>query len=73
MKTIVWIQSISYDGLIEHHQLYENSWVNSLLSHIFTFKLYETIAGRDTKVLLVLDNAPWHNRLTEDTMPPKRS
>jgi hypothetical protein len=21
----------------------------------------------------VLDNAPWHNRLTEETMPPKRS
>ena len=24
-------------------------------------------------MLLVLDNATWHNRLTEDTMPPKRS
>jgi hypothetical protein len=27
----------------------------------------------DTKVFLVLDNATWHSRLTEDTMPPKRS
>ncbi len=24
-------------------------------------------------MVLVLDNATWHNRLTEDTMPPKRS
>ena len=24
-------------------------------------------------MLLVLDNATWHNRLTDDTMPPKRS
>ena len=22
---------------------------------------------------LILDNATWHNRLTEETMPPKRS
>jgi hypothetical protein len=29
--------------------------------------------GNHTKVFLVLDNATWHNRLTEDTMPPKRS
>ena len=24
-------------------------------------------------MVLVLDNATWHNRLTEDTTPPKRS
>jgi hypothetical protein len=73
MRTIVWIQSISYDGLIEHHLFYENSSVNSLLSRIFAFKVNDTFVGKDTKVLLVLDNAPCHNRLTEDTMLPKSS
>ena len=29
--------------------------------------------GPVTKVAMVLDNATWHNRLTDDTTPPKRS
>ncbi|CAF3892593.1 unnamed protein product [Rotaria sp. Silwood2] len=29
--------------------------------------------GIYTKIVLVIDNGPWHNRLTNDTMPPKRS
>jgi len=29
--------------------------------------------GKDATVTLILDNATWHNRLTEETMPPKRS
>jgi hypothetical protein len=29
--------------------------------------------GKDAIVTLILDNATWHNRLTEETMPPKRS
>jgi hypothetical protein len=29
--------------------------------------------GKDATVNLILDNATWHNRLTEETMPPKRS
>ena len=29
--------------------------------------------GKDATVALILDNARWHNRLTEETMPPKRS
>ncbi|CAF1304862.1 unnamed protein product [Rotaria sordida] len=29
--------------------------------------------GKYTKIVFVIDNAPWHNRLTNDTMPPKRS
>jgi hypothetical protein len=59
--------------LIEHHLFYENSLVRCLSSRIFAFKVNDTFIGKDAKVLLVLDNAPWHNRLTEDTMPPKRS
>ena len=34
---------------------------------------YQTSVGKRVKAVLVIDNAPWHNRLTEDTMPPKRS
>jgi len=73
MRTIVWIQIISYIGLIEHHHFYENSLVNYPLSRHFTLKVNNTFVGKGAKILLVLDNAPWHNRLTEDTMPPKRS
>ncbi len=29
--------------------------------------------GKYTKIVFVIDNAPWHNRLTNDTMPPRRS
>lgn len=29
--------------------------------------------GTGATTWLVLDNATWHNRLTEETMPPKRS
>ncbi|CAF3663608.1 unnamed protein product [Rotaria sordida] len=29
--------------------------------------------GKYTKIVFVINNAPWHNRLTNDTMPPKRS
>jgi hypothetical protein len=29
--------------------------------------------GKDAKIVLVIDNATWHNRLTNDTTPPKRS
>jgi hypothetical protein len=29
--------------------------------------------GKYNKIVLIIDNTPWHNRLTSDTMPPKRS
>jgi hypothetical protein len=29
--------------------------------------------GKDATVTVILDNATWHNRLTEETMLPKRS
>lgn len=29
--------------------------------------------GATAKVVIVLDNATWHNRLTDETSPPKRS
>lgn len=73
MRTIVWIQIISYVGLIEHRHFYENSLVNCPSSRHFTLKVNDTFVGKDSKILMILDNAPWHNRLTEDTMPPKRS
>jgi hypothetical protein len=59
--------------LIEHHLFYENSSVIFLRFRIFLHKVNNTFAGNDAKVVLVLDNATWYNRLTEDTMPPKRS
>ncbi|CAF3202178.1 unnamed protein product [Rotaria sp. Silwood2] len=31
------------------------------------------ILEKDAKIVLVIDNATWHNRLTQDTAPPKRS
>jgi hypothetical protein len=30
-------------------------------------------SGKYTKIVLVIDNTPWHNRLTNDTMLPKQS
>jgi hypothetical protein len=29
--------------------------------------------GKDAKIVLVIDNATWHNQLTNDTTLPKRS
>jgi len=29
--------------------------------------------GNDVNIVLVIDNATWHNRLTDDTTPPKRA
>ncbi|CAF4203175.1 unnamed protein product, partial [Rotaria sordida] len=29
--------------------------------------------GKYTKIVFVIDNAPWHNRLINDTIPPKGS
>ena len=29
--------------------------------------------GKDVEVVIVLDNVTWHNQLTEETKPPKRS
>jgi hypothetical protein len=29
--------------------------------------------GKYPNIVLVIDNATWHNRLTNDTTPPKRS
>ncbi|CAF5026097.1 unnamed protein product [Rotaria sp. Silwood1] len=42
-------------------------------NHLFLFLLLRFSLGIYTKIVLVIDNAPWHNRLTNDTMPPKRS
>ncbi|CAF4345616.1 unnamed protein product [Rotaria sp. Silwood2] len=41
--------------------------------HLFLFLLLRLNLAIYTKIVLVIDNAPWHNRLTNDTMPPKRS
>lgn len=32
-----------------------------------------TYVGQHAKIVLVIDNATWHNQLTEDTIPPKRA
>ncbi len=32
-----------------------------------------TYVGQHAKIVLIIDNATWHNQLTEDTMPPKRA
>jgi hypothetical protein len=29
--------------------------------------------GQYVKIVLIIDTATWHNRLTEDTVPPKRA
>ncbi len=29
--------------------------------------------GKHAKIVLIIDNATWHNQLTEDTIPPKRA
>ncbi len=39
---------------------------------VFSFLDFINV-GKNTKIALVLDNATWHNRLTEDTIPPKRA
>ncbi|CAF4344335.1 unnamed protein product, partial [Rotaria sordida] len=38
-----------------------------------TASLLRKELGKYTKIVFVIDNAPWHNRLTNDPMPPKRS
>ncbi|CAF3868020.1 unnamed protein product [Rotaria magnacalcarata] len=38
-----------------------------------TSSLLRKQLGKREKIVLVIDNAPCHNRLTEDTMPPKRA
>jgi hypothetical protein len=32
-----------------------------------------TFLGQHVKIVLIIDNATWHNQLTEDTIPPKRA
>ncbi len=32
-----------------------------------------TVLGQYVKIVLIIDNATWHNQLTEDTIPPKRA
>jgi hypothetical protein len=36
-------------------------------------KINDLSIGPSAKVVIVLDNATWHNRLTDETSPPKRS
>lgn len=31
------------------------------------------ISGPTAKICIIIDNATWHNRLTEETKPPKRA
>lgn len=31
------------------------------------------LSGPATKICIIIDNATWHNRLTEETKPPKRA
>ncbi|CAF4113132.1 unnamed protein product [Rotaria sordida] len=38
-----------------------------------TASLLRKELGKYTKIVFVIDNAPWHNRLTNDPMPSKRS
>jgi hypothetical protein len=71
----------------ENHSMDSNhfvAWIDRT-SHTIRKELGETnhivylphsmhpFLGRDVTVTLILDNATWHNRLTEETMPPKRS
>ncbi|CAF1609520.1 unnamed protein product, partial [Didymodactylos carnosus] len=54
----------------ENHSMDSNhfvAWIDRA-SHTIRKEL-----GKDATVTLILDNATWHNRLTEETMPPKRS
>ncbi|CAF4924644.1 unnamed protein product, partial [Rotaria sp. Silwood1] len=32
-----------------------------------------TCLAQHVKIVLIIDNATWHNQLTEDTIPPKRA
>ncbi|CAF2098836.1 unnamed protein product [Rotaria magnacalcarata] len=54
----------------ENHSMNSNHFVRWIDQ---TSSILRKQLGKDAKVLLVLDNVPWHNRLTEETMPPKRS
>ncbi|CAF4121195.1 unnamed protein product [Rotaria sp. Silwood2] len=40
---------------------------------LLSFSLLFLGLGKGTKMILVIDNATWHSRLTNDTTPPKRS
>ncbi|CAF1317437.1 unnamed protein product, partial [Rotaria sp. Silwood1] len=40
---------------------------------LLSFSLLFFGLGKGTKIILVIDNATWHSRLTNDTTPPKRS
>ncbi|CAF4748275.1 unnamed protein product, partial [Rotaria sp. Silwood2] len=40
---------------------------------LLSFSLLFLGLGKGTKIILVIDNATWHSRLTNDTTPPKRS
>ena len=40
---------------------------------VYLLQYIHPFLGKDAKVSLILDNAIWHNRLTEETTPPKRS
>ena len=35
--------------------------------------IFSDILGPDANITIVIDNATWHNNLTDDTKPPKRA
>ncbi|CAF4796736.1 unnamed protein product, partial [Rotaria sp. Silwood2] len=55
--------------------IFESTEDNRMDSSLFlawidrTASLLRKEFGIYTKIVLVIDNAPWHNRLTNDTMP----
>ena len=47
--------------------------LGKIIQSVYLLQCIHPFLGKDAKVSLILDNAAWHNRLTEETTPPKRS
>jgi hypothetical protein len=46
--------------------------LGNIISNISLLILPLTYLGQHVKIVLIIDNATWHNQLAEDTIPPKR-
>ena len=47
--------------------------LGKITQSVYLLQCIHSFLGKDARVSLILDNATWHNRLTEETTPPKRS
>ena len=59
MNTVVSVPSQNSTHFIE--------WISLAASHL------RLKHGSQARIAIVIDNATWHNKLTKDTIPPKRS